>query len=87
MQIHSIFKNCFGDIFYFQHCNTKKNRNFPTTRISVFNRWGQKLFDAFVSDAPWDGTYNDKFVPTGPYLGATEKVWRASALRRQGEDV
>ncbi|MBP7077326.1 MAG: gliding motility-associated C-terminal domain-containing protein, partial [Bacteroidales bacterium] len=28
----------------------------------------QCLFEAKGSDDPWDGTYNGKIVPTGPYI-------------------
>jgi gliding motility-associated-like protein len=41
---------------------------FPTAYISVFNRWGQLLYEANGTDNPWDGKYNGKLVPTGTYI-------------------
>ncbi|MDD2634998.1 MAG: gliding motility-associated C-terminal domain-containing protein, partial [Bacteroidales bacterium] len=41
---------------------------FPNATIYIFNRWGQQLYNAKGSDHAWDGTYNGKFVPTGPYM-------------------
>jgi gliding motility-associated-like protein len=41
---------------------------FPSAEIMVFNRWGQKLFQARGDEEAWDGTYKNKPVPTGPYL-------------------
>jgi len=36
--------------------------------IFVFNRWGQKLYQARSGDEFWDGTFNGKLVPAGTYL-------------------
>ncbi|HQP04620.1 MAG TPA: gliding motility-associated C-terminal domain-containing protein, partial [Bacteroidales bacterium] len=41
---------------------------YPRAYIEVFNRWGQCIFEAKGSEDPWDGTYNGKIVPTGPYI-------------------
>jgi len=41
---------------------------FPEAKIQIFNRWGQELWTASGSDTPWDGKYQDRLVPTGPYL-------------------
>jgi gliding motility-associated-like protein len=37
--------------------------------VYVFNRWGQKLYQARPGDKAWDGTTNTgKLVPTGSYI-------------------
>ena len=36
--------------------------------VYVFNRWGQKLYQARSGDEFWDGTFNGKPVPAGTYL-------------------
>ncbi len=41
---------------------------FPQATINVFNRWGQKVFEARGNSEPWDGTYDGKFLPTGSYV-------------------
>ena len=41
---------------------------FPDHYIQVFNRWGQLVYLGRHGDAPWDGTYNGKALPTAPYL-------------------
>jgi gliding motility-associated-like protein len=41
--------------------------NYPRAHIMIFNRWGQKLYDATCNDEPWDGSYNGQKVPTGSY--------------------
>jgi gliding motility-associated-like protein len=41
---------------------------FPDALISIYNRWGQMLYQARGDGEAWDGTYNDRFVPTGTYI-------------------
>jgi len=41
--------------------------NYPRAHIMVFNRWGQKLYDATCNDEPWDGMFDGQKVPTGSY--------------------
>lgn len=41
---------------------------FPWALIQVFNRWGQEIFEGKGSGEQWDGTWNNKVVPTGSYL-------------------
>jgi gliding motility-associated-like protein len=41
--------------------------NYPRAHIMIFNRWGQKLYDAQSTDEPWDGTSDGQKVPTGSY--------------------
>jgi len=35
--------------------------------VYVFNRWGQKMYQARSGEEFWDGKYNGKFVPAGSY--------------------
>ncbi|HRW22700.1 MAG TPA: gliding motility-associated C-terminal domain-containing protein, partial [Bacteroidales bacterium] len=41
---------------------------FPRILIQVYNRWGQLLYEASISDDFWDGTFNHSPVPAGTYL-------------------
>lgn len=40
---------------------------YKEAQILVFNRWGQIIFDGNCTEK-WNGKYNDKLVPSGPYL-------------------
>ncbi len=43
-------------------------------RLSIFNRWGQKVFESFSKDQGWDGTFEGKQLPPdvfGYYLEVT----------------
>lgn len=41
---------------------------YPDAEMLVFNRWGKLIFRTKnISDNPWDGTYDGKFVPTDSY--------------------
>ncbi len=41
---------------------------YPEAIVQVFNRWGQLIYSARGSSEYWDGTWNGKLVPAGPYL-------------------
>lgn len=41
---------------------------FEESHVQVFNRWGQLLYEGFHGDPPWNGTYNNKPLPTGSYM-------------------
>jgi len=41
---------------------------FPDHHIMVFNRWGQEVYSARMGDPAWDGTMNNKPLPTGCYV-------------------
>ncbi len=34
----------------------------------MYNRWGQLLYEDTPDTDPWDGTYNEKPVPSGYYV-------------------
>lgn len=37
-------------------------------KLSIYNRWGQLLYDGFEWDKGWDGTYDGKKADPGTYL-------------------
>jgi len=41
---------------------------YPNCKVSVFNRWGQKVFASLGYSTPWDGRQNGTDVPTGSYV-------------------
>jgi gliding motility-associated-like protein len=40
---------------------------FPNAHVDIFNEWGQLLFESDGYDIPWDGKFNNEFVPDGTY--------------------
>lgn len=40
--------------------------------LTVFNRWGEIVWESYWSEAAWDGTYNNRLCPDGVY---TYKIW------------
>ena len=42
--------------------------NFPNTRIIIYNRWGNRLFEDGNYQNNWGGTWNDFLVPDGTYF-------------------
>lgn len=40
--------------------------------ITIFNRWGEVIWESHDPSVGWDGTYNGKLVPAGSY------VWKAT---------
>ena len=38
--------------------------------VEVFDRWGEKVFEANGPDFEWDGTYKGKLMPTGVFVYA-----------------
>ena len=41
-------------------------------RFSVYNRWGELLFESFDYQIGWDGTYGGKLMPEGVYIWKIE---------------
>jgi gliding motility-associated-like protein len=39
----------------------------PNARVSIYNRWGQKIFESRGYQRPWDGTYKGVAQPMGAY--------------------
>lgn len=60
---------------------------YPDAIISVFDRWGQKVYTGDYTSPPWDGTYNGSDLPTADYyyildLGNGEKYNGVVTLKR-----
>ena len=45
---------------------------FEAAVVSVFDRWGQQVFNSLGYRTPWDGTNNGKYLPTGAYYYVIE---------------
>jgi len=43
-------------------------QNFPDNSITIFNRWGSKVFSQNGYKNQWDGTFEDKDLPNGTYF-------------------
>lgn len=42
--------------------------NFPNTRIIIYNRWGNEIYEDGNYQNNWGGTWNDMLVPDGTYF-------------------
>ena len=40
---------------------------FPGAKVSIYNRWGEELFNSTGYPVPWDGKYKGKDLPVGTY--------------------
>jgi gliding motility-associated-like protein len=40
--------------------------------LTIFNRWGNTVWESYSATASWDGTYNNMMCPDGVY---TYKIW------------
>jgi gliding motility-associated-like protein len=40
---------------------------YPRSHVMVYNRWGQKLYNAYAGNEPWDGRFKGKKCPAGAY--------------------
>jgi gliding motility-associated-like protein len=47
--------------------NIQGLEDYPGTSISVFDRWGKKLFFSTSASEPWNGTFEGKELPTADY--------------------
>jgi gliding motility-associated-like protein len=41
---------------------------YPDAMVTIFNRYGQKIFESKGYARPWDGTYKGAEQPTGSYI-------------------
>jgi gliding motility-associated-like protein len=41
--------------------------DFPSTTVTIFNRWGENIFESNGYTKPWDGTYKGEDLPSGTY--------------------
>ncbi len=41
---------------------------FKDAAVTVFNRWGHKIYEAKGNIKPWDGTYKGRKLPVGSYM-------------------
>jgi gliding motility-associated-like protein len=75
----NVFVRVFNDIYIptaFSPNNDGKNDTwriealaaFPEATVSVFNRYGQKLFEGSGANAIWNGTYKGELQPPGGYV-------------------
>lgn len=40
----------------------------PNCQVTIFNRWGDTVFESIGYADPWDGTYNGEELPMGTYF-------------------
>lgn len=40
---------------------------YPDCRVSIFNKWGNLVFESTGYQNPWDGTWNGRELPSGSY--------------------
>jgi gliding motility-associated-like protein len=40
--------------------------------ITIFNRWGEMVYESYDMNQGWDGTYNGQAVPAGVYVYQVE---------------
>ncbi|MFQ5446313.1 MAG: gliding motility-associated C-terminal domain-containing protein, partial [Saprospiraceae bacterium] len=41
---------------------------YPGSKLAVFNRWGNKIFETTNYNNDWDGSYNGQPLPDGTYF-------------------
>jgi gliding motility-associated-like protein len=47
---------------------TYSGQNVTALKFTIYNRWGQKVFESDQVNAKWDGTYNDRECPMDVYF-------------------
>ncbi len=67
--------------------NIQGLEDYPNASISVFDRWGQKVYSGASQDPDWDGTTNGSECPTADYyyileLGDGQKFNGVVTLKR-----
>jgi gliding motility-associated-like protein len=54
-------------------------------RLTIFNQWGQKVFETSTPGTGWDGRFNGKDAPTGVYMYVARIVVQGSGeINRKG---
>jgi gliding motility-associated-like protein len=48
------------------------SKNLYSYRLSVYNRWGEKIFGSEQIETQWDGTYKGEACAEGPYFWVAE---------------
>ncbi len=46
--------------------------NFPDNKLTIFNRWGNKIYEKKEYDNTWDGTWKNNPLPDGTYFWMLE---------------
>lgn len=41
--------------------------DFSSFNLTIYNRWGEQIWESNDANAKWDGTYNGRIVPAGTY--------------------
>ncbi|MCH2229570.1 MAG: PKD domain-containing protein [Crocinitomicaceae bacterium] len=70
------------------------NLLYPNARVSIYNEWGQLLFESQGAYEPWDGTFNDDLVPDGTYFyiielnenSSSDEIFKGSILVLKSKD-
>ena len=51
-----------NDVFYIENIDT-----FPNNYLTIYNRWGNVVFETRSYNNDWEGTYNGQPLPVGTY--------------------
>lgn len=51
--------------------------------LSIYNRWGEILFESYNTNVGWDGTYGTRIVKEGIYVWVIEFIEKESKEKRQ----
>ncbi len=63
-------------------------RGFTTFKMSIFNRWGQLLFETTNTEGQgWDGKFNDKAQPEGVYVYMIDATFRDGQMEHHQGNV
>ncbi len=62
-------------------------RSLVSFKATIFNRWGNKLFQWSDPAKGWDGKYNGKFVPPGVYYIVVEAEGSDGIKYKRGRDI
>ncbi|MDR1881748.1 MAG: gliding motility-associated C-terminal domain-containing protein [Prevotella sp.] len=62
-------------------------RSLVKFRCTIFNRWGQKLFEFTDPAKGWDGRYKGKYVNTGVYYYVIEALGSDGVRYKRGGDI